>query len=412
MALQDRLSGAARPDEAESGVRPGRSRNLPAPRLAQAILLAALLSYLTITMLNILGAGLGPVKLACALVGLAAIFLLQLLHSAPGANRACVWQKYLTLIIQALITYLPIVVFRAAWGAMAGFLAGSLLLLLPTKTAWILYGSVGFSMLLPPLLEGRSALDSIYLCQSTLLTGLVVYALSRLSELVREVHETRDELARMAVTKERLRFARDLHDLLGYSLSSITLKSELIHRLIPTHPGRAMDEIADVLTISRQSLADVRRVASGFRDMSLRQEIASAQSVLSAADVVVRARLSLGSLSKQVDTVLASVLREAVTNLLRHSRAQRCDIEGVQEDGLIRLSVANDGVDPAYRDPSPYSGSGLGNLEMRLRAVGGKLRSGRGKDGMYRLVAEAPVNAVRKLAALDVEGLPAEGPAA
>ncbi|MFC4497379.1 sensor histidine kinase [Streptomyces ovatisporus] len=412
MALQDRLGGAALPEAAGMGITPDRSRNLPAPRLAQAILLAALLSYLTITMLNILSAQLGPGKLVAALLGLAAIFLIQLCHSAPGANRAPAWRKWVTLTIQAVLTYLPMVAFRAMWGAMAGFLAGSLLLLLPARLAWTLYGSVGFSMLLPPLLDNRSTLDAIHLCQSSLLTGLVVYGLSRLSQLVREVHDTRDELARMAVTRERLRFARDLHDLLGYSLSSITLKSELIHRLIPAHPKRAAEEVADVLRISRQSLADVRRVASGFRDMSLREEVDSAQSVLSAADIVVQARLSVGALNQQVDTVLASVLREAVTNLLRHSQATVCEIEGLQQDGFVRLSVSNDGVDPGYHDPSPYSGSGLGNLEMRLRAVGGSLTSGRGKDGMYRLVAEAPVSAVRQLAAVDTGELPLNGPAA
>ena len=93
MALQDQHGGAARPDVAERGVKYGRSRNLPAPRLAQAILLAALLSYLTITMLNILGADSAPATLPPPLSGSPLVFLLQLLHSAPGANRACAWQS-------------------------------------------------------------------------------------------------------------------------------------------------------------------------------------------------------------------------------------------------------------------------------------------------------------------------------
>ncbi|WNF28029.1 histidine kinase [Streptomyces sp. C11-1] len=379
-------------DEEQRRSAPIAGRDIPAPRLARVILTAALLSYLAITTLNILAAELSGPTLAVGLLSLAAIFLIQLRHSQAGANRAPLHRRCTTLGIQALLTYLPIVVFRAEWGAMAGFLAGSLLLLLPSRVAWVMFGAVGLSMLLPPALDGRSALDSVYLCQSTLLTGLVVYGLSRLADLVSVLHETRDQLTRMAVTKERLRFARDLHDLLGYSLSAITLKSELIHRLVPTHPQRAMEEVHDVLAISRQSLADVRMVASGLLSMSLADELASAQSLLDAAGLEVRADIRLGEMSQQVDTVLAAVLREAVTNLLRHSKASRCEISAVREDGRVRLSVANDGADPTYRDPSTHigSGSGLGNLMMRLNVVSGELTTTRGPDGSFLLLAEAP----------------------
>ncbi|MGW0565303.1 sensor histidine kinase [Streptomyces sp. NPDC003016] len=374
------------PDSSPSG----RSRDLPAPRLARTILLAVLLSYTLITVLNILDAGLSSPAVAAAVAALLAILGLQLTHSATGADRAPLPRRCLSLGAQALLTYLPIVSLRAEWGSMAGFLAASLLLLLRPPVAWTMYGAVGLSMLVPPVLDGRPVADSVYLCLSTLITGLVVYGLSRLAELVQEVHATRGELAHLAVTSERLRFSRDLHDLLGFSLSAITLKSELINRLIPTHPERAMSEIEEVLSISRQSLADVRRVASGFREMSLEQEIKSAQSVLGAADIEVRVEVSLGRISPQSDTVLATALREAVTNLLRHSKADHCAVEAVRQHGRVRLSVINDGVDPAYRDLSPHSGSGLGNLESRLRSVGGSLTSGRAEDRTFRLVAEAP----------------------
>ncbi|WP_434597529.1 sensor histidine kinase [Streptomyces sp. A5-4] len=376
------------------------------------ILTAALLSYLAITTLNILAAKLDPTTLTAGLLCLAAIFTIQLRHSQPGANRAPLWQRLTTLGTQALLTYLPIVVFHAEWGAMAGFLAGSLLLLLPSKVAWVAYGAVGLSMLVPPALDGRPALDSVYLCQSTLLTGLVVYGLSRLADLVRILHETRDQLTRMAVTKERLRFARDLHDLLGYSLSAITLKSELIHRLVPTHPQRAMEEVHDVLAISRQSLADVRMVASGLLDMSLEEELTSALSLLGTAGLEVHADIRLGTMNQQVDTVLAAVLREAITNLLRHSKASRCEITAVREDGRIRLSVANDGVDPTYRDPSPHSGSGLGNLSMRLNAVSGELTTTRGPDGTFLLLANAPVAPSRHPPDTEDDVLSSQEPAA
>lgn len=367
-----------------------RSRDLPAPRMAEVILIVAILCYVGITILNIIGAGVEGRGLAAAMGCLGAVFGLQLLHSRPGARHAPAARRAATLGVQALFTYLPLITLKSQWGAMAGFLAGSLLLLLPPRLGWTLYGLVGVSMLVPPVLEGRPMLDSVYLVQTTLLTGLVTFGLSRLSELVRFLHDSRDELTRAAVTRERLRFARDLHDLLGYSLSAIQLKGELIHRLILAHPAKAKQEVEDVLAISRQSLADVRRVASGYRDMSLEEEIGSARSVLSAAEVEAVTDVRMGRVSSPVDTVLATVLREAVTNVLRHSRAAQCEITAVEEAGLMTLSVTNDGVTEGYRDSSPHSGSGLGNLEIRLRAVGGELMVDRGPGDVFRLVARVP----------------------
>ncbi|MEU0283822.1 sensor histidine kinase [Streptomyces sp. NPDC088147] len=401
----------SRDDGSTENVRPGEKDevtrgpttppDLPAPQLARVILTIALLGYLSVTIINLMGVNHSTFSLTASLTGMLLIFLLQLRHSSPAARRAPTWQKSLTLGTQALLTYLPIVAFHSQWGAMAGFLAGSLLLLLPGRRAWFAYGAVGISMVIPPVVDRLPLREAFYLCQSTLLTGLVVYGLSRMAELVKALHDTRIELTRMAVTQERLRFARDLHDLLGYSLSAITLKSELIHRLVPTHPRRAMDEISEVLAISRQSLADVRTVASGLRGLSLEQELGSAQSLLAAADVRVGATIRLGKISQQVDTVLAAVLREAITNLLRHSRAGICDIEAIQEGGWVRLSVLNDGVDPAYRDSSPHSGSGLGNLETRLRAVSGRLSVARGADGTFHLMAEAPAHLIRGVPDVD-----------
>ncbi|GGK82672.1 sensor histidine kinase [Streptomyces flaveus] len=376
---------------ATGGTSTRRNQTHPGPRLARVILRVALFSYLSITALNIISTDLSPATATAATAALIVVFLIQMRHSAPGAGRRPVREKALTLGVQFLLTYLPLFVFHAQWGALGGFLSGSLLLLLPSRPAWILFTAVGLSMFLPPLLGGQGLVDSIYLCQSTLLTGLVVFALSHLAEVIQEVHDARGELARLAVTRERLRFARDLHDLLGFGLSAITLKSELVHRLIPTHPERAVQEVDDILTISRQSLADVRRVASGFRDMSLAQEVTSAESVLNAADVAVRVEVATAELSRQVENALAAVLREAVTNVLRHSRATRCAIRVTTDRERVTLSVDNDGVTAGRRDTSEHGGSGLGNLALRLREIGGGLDSGTRPYGTFRLRAVAPV---------------------
>ncbi|MGW2817253.1 sensor histidine kinase [Streptomyces sp. NPDC001415] len=365
------------------------TRYLPAPRLARLILTVVLLGQLSVMVTNLQGAQPDPPRLAVSLGCLGLVFLIQLRHSSPRARRAPPWQRAVTLTAQALLTYVPIVSFQHRWAGMAGFLAGSLLLLLPARWAWPAYGAVGLSVLIPPALDGLAVRETVSLGQSTLLTGLVVYGLSRMTELILVLHRTRGRLAGLAVTQERLRFARDLHDLLGYSLSAITIKSELVHRLIPTRPRRALDEVGEVLAIARQSLADMRAVSHGMRRMSLEQELGAADSLLRAAGIRVRIDQRLGVTDPAVDAVLAAVLREAVTNVLRHSRADTCTIEAAEEAGWVRLSVENDGVHSSYRDFSPDGGSGLDNLRDRLGPLGGRLTTVNGPGPTFRLTARA-----------------------
>ncbi|GEB53782.1 hypothetical protein SCA03_63330 [Streptomyces cacaoi] len=365
----------------------------PAPRTARAVLRAALACCLGVTAAELLTAGLPAGAVAVSLPCLLAAFALQMWHAEPAARYAPARRKALTLGAQALLTYLPVVVCQAQWTAMAGFLAGSLLLMLPARRAWPLYTAVGLSMSAAAVWTGLPPQEAARLGWSTLLAGVIVYALVRLAALVRAAYEARNGLAVTAVANERQRYSRDLHDLLGYSLSSITLKSELARRLIASQPRRAMDEVGEVLTIARQSLADVRAVSSGLRSTSLRQEAGSAQSLLEAADVTVRAEFTLDGLDARTDGVLGAVLREAVTNLLRHSRATSCSMGLLWEDGQVRLYVENDGVDPGHRDASPHGGSGLRNLDARLRAAGGRLTVVRPKLCTFRLEASAPLSA-------------------
>ncbi|MEU5217454.1 histidine kinase [Streptomyces sp. NPDC020807] len=374
-----------------------------ATRTARGILLAALGCYLGITFLNLLSLSLDAYGLGLAVVCLTLVFLLQLRHSAPGIDTARTRTNMLTLAAQGVLTYLPLVWFGVYWGAMAGFFAGSVLLVLRTGAAgWTLYGLTALSMAATGVLGGRGVVDIAYLAQTTALTGLVVYGLSRLTGLVDQLHKARADLAWLAVSNEQLRFSRDLHDLLGYSLSAVTLKSELIRRLIPANPDRACEEVDEVLVVSRQALADVRRVASGYREMSLASELTSAQSVLAAADidVSVDTQDAIDHLGRVTSTVLATVLREGVTNLLRHSKAERCWISASVEDDVVTLSIANDGLVAGSHPPSPHSGSGLGNLKRRLEDIGGRLTAQGGTcspadsgeaEELFRLTARAPV---------------------
>jgi signal transduction histidine kinase len=254
--------------------------------------------------------------------------------------------------------------------------------------AWPVFIAVVASAGWAPYLVTGSVLDSLYSSVSTVLHAVVVYGVTWMVRSMAELRATRIQLAKVAVAEERLRFARDLHDLLGLSLSAITLKTELAHRLVTAAPEKARDELNEILAISRLALADVRLVASGYRDLSLDDEFRTAESLLAAADVNVLMDLKVRELPGQVGTLLATVLREGVTNVLRHSKGERCEITVERHQNVVYLDIVNDGVaeSPARRT----NGSGISNLSYRVALFGGELTAGVEPDGRFRLRAKVP----------------------
>ncbi|HEX5451594.1 MAG TPA: sensor histidine kinase, partial [Candidatus Limnocylindrales bacterium] len=192
----------------------------------------------------------------------------------------------------------------------------------------------------------------------------------------------------LAVSEERDRIARDLHDVLGHSLSLIAIKSELAGRLLPDDPGRARDEIQDVERAARESLASVRETIGGYRRPSLAAELDGARSALSAAGIAGTVEETAGPLPTAVDTLLAWAVREGVTNVLRHSRASRCTIRTSRQGGAAELAIVDDGPPIA---PNPSPGSGLRGLAERLAAVGGRLETGLQPGGGYQLLVRVPL---------------------
>jgi two-component system sensor histidine kinase DesK len=362
-------------------------------RLARVILLTVLCGFLAVQLIDILSSPIPSrgIDLAVGIVSICVVFILQLFISAAGAEGWSKQRRLGMLLAQGLVTYLPLIILGRQWAGMAGFLAGSILLLIPGVTAWLLFSAVIGSMLVGPLILGLGAYSVAYLTVASLDIGLIVFGLSRLTLVIRYVHATRAERAQLAVVRERMRFARDLHDLLGYSLSAITLKAELTRRLVDTNPERARDELAEVLDVARQALADVRLVASGYRNMSLSKEAASVTSLLATAGITGRVDIDCEALDEAVDTVLATVLREAVTNLLRHSAAKNCAIEAEVAGDAVRLRVTNDGVPQTAG--SRRDGGGLENLAQRLLAVGGTLVAASGPDGRFEVLATVPRSA-------------------
>ncbi|MEU2712214.1 histidine kinase [Streptomyces sp. NPDC007205] len=363
-----------------------------APRLARAIMIVVLCCYCSIVILNVLTYGSAGAAKVAVCVGVVLVeFGLQFALTSPSARSWPLRRRLVTLAAQAVLTYLPAVWFGLNWGSMQGPFAATVLLTLPNRVAWPLFGLVVVGSPVYPTIES-GPLYGAYILISIALGGLVIYGLTRLTDLVRQLHDTREQLARMAVTQERLRFARDLHDLLGYSLSTITLKGELVSRLIPTRPEVAADETTSLLLVARQALADVRLVSRGYRDMSLRDEAESAAQVLMSADVRTEVDVQVDRLHPVVDTVLATALREGVTNILRHSKAEVCTIKATSGTETVLLTLLNDGVaNEGVPDTRSAGGSGLGNLRTRLTGIGGELTAGVDEEGMFRLVARAPL---------------------
>ncbi|GEC09137.1 two-component sensor histidine kinase [Streptomyces spinoverrucosus] len=235
------------------------------------------------------------------------------------------------------------------------------------------------------------------------LAGLLIpallggFAMTGVRELVRTtvaLREARATVAHLAANEERLRLARDLHDLLGHSLSLITLKSELAGRMLPDHPDKAAQQVADIERVSRQALVDVREAVSGYRRPRLAAELAGARVALTAAGVTPDIPLEpdVADVPEESESALAWALREAVTNVVRHSGASRCTVTVARRQTLdgpvLDLCVEDDGPGTGG-GTGEGPGHGLTGLAERLHKAGGTLEAGPLKQG-FRLVARVP----------------------
>ncbi len=217
--------------------------------------------------------------------------------------------------------------------------------------------------------------------------GYSIISSVRMGATIRELRAAREEIARLAVGEERLRFARDLHDLLGHSLSLIVLKSELAGRLVDDAPGRAAAEIRDVEAVARDALREVREAVAGYRRPTLADELRGAREILAAAGIAYWCDAAPAGLSPAVESVLAWAVREGVTNVVRHSRARHCTIQIACLDGRASVEIVDDGVGAAV--PAP-AGSGLPGLAERVAAQAGLLDVGPGPTGGFRLCVSVP----------------------
>jgi two-component system sensor histidine kinase DesK len=178
-----------------------------------------------------------------------------------------------------------------------------------------------------------------------------------------------EEIEQLAAVAERERIARDLHDVLGHTLSLIVLKAELAGRLIERDPQRAAQEIADVEKTARTALSEVREAIGGYRSQGLPAEMELARNTLQAAGVTLSCESPLPHLHAAEETVLCLAVREAVTNIVRHAQATHCRMRfTTSNDGYHSLLIADDGSHPNLQE-----GNGLRGMRERVQSVGGRL---------------------------------------
>ncbi|MFE6997470.1 sensor histidine kinase [Microbacterium sp. NPDC057659] len=214
-------------------------------------------------------------------------------------------------------------------------------------------------------------------------TGVLMVAFARNIATVRLLHATRNELAAVAVEEERNRVGRDMHDILGHSLSAIAVKADLAAALSERDPQAAAREIREVQTLARSTLGDMRAVVSGYRQVRVASELASLRTLLPASGLTAHLPSTTDEVPEQNRELFGWVLREAATNVIRHAQARQCWVTLTPH----RITVEDDGVGPVSEDSG--AGTGLRGLAERVQDAGGALRVGRSRRGGFLLEVTA-----------------------
>jgi two-component system sensor histidine kinase DesK len=222
--------------------------------------------------------------------------------------------------------------------------------------------------------------------------GLLMLVMSDLRLRNQQLSAARAELAEMAVARERERFARDLHDLLGHSLSVITLKAELAGRMLRDRPDAAAREVAELEQVARTALGEVRDAVSGYRQPTLEGELAGARMALSAAGIEADVQQTRVPLDPAVEAVLAWAVREGATNVIRHSGARHCTLRITASLTDAGVEVLDDGGGGKESTNGTGGGHGIAGLAERARLVHGSIEAGTVAEGGYRLAVTVPVS--------------------
>ncbi|MFG3578956.1 sensor histidine kinase [Micromonospora chersina] len=260
------------------------------------------------------------------------------------------------------------------WLTTLVFVAAAAVFLLPTRQALVV---VALAALTPPvtaaLVHGWEAEGTVVF--AVLLASFAMFGVTRLTQRNAELQGAQQEIRRLAVAEERARTARDLHDILGHSLTVVAVKAELAGRLLELDPAKAATEIADIERLARQALADVRGTVGAYRGVNLATELAGARSALAAAGIVADLPETAPALPAERDELFGWTVREGVTNVVRHSGARRCEIRV----DPTAVEIRDDGRGPAGEPEA--AGHGLVGLRERARRLDATVSVGRPRGG-------------------------------
>jgi two-component system sensor histidine kinase DesK len=311
----------------------------------------------------------------------AALFSVLALAGGPARRRGLL-RRWGWAMVAGQAVCVALAAPAAGSDALVGliFVSVSAVIALPRRWALVaVVAALAGTMLVPRLVPGWRTLDDLTL--SIALASAAVFAFVQLVAANRELTTARDEVAVLAVDRERERIARDMHDILGHSLTVVAVKAELAGRLVEIDPGRARDEIGQVQALARSALADVRAMVSATRDVTLAGELAGARHALDTAGIEAEVPMVVDQVPETLRPLFAWAVREGVTNVLRHAAAQHVRITMtagslvVEDDGRGQVGSAG--------------GHGLTGLSERARAVGARVESGGAPGGGYRLAVRA-----------------------
>ncbi|MET8260645.1 sensor histidine kinase [Micromonospora sp. NPDC005205] len=250
------------------------------------------------------------------------------------------------------------------WLATLVYVAAAAVFLLPLREALAVVVLCAVTpVVASQLVPGWEAENGIVF--AVLLASFAMFGVAQLAQRNSELRAAQQEIGRLAVAEERSRAARDLHDILGHSLTVVAIKAELAGRLIEVDRERAATEIAEVEALARAALADVRQTVGAYREVSLAAELAGARSALASAGIAADVSAEVPELPQEWDRLFGWAVREGVTNVVRHSGA-RCCVIRVHPD---RVEISDDGGGPSTPDPSGHGLVGLRERARRLDAV-------------------------------------------
>jgi two-component system, NarL family, sensor histidine kinase DesK len=303
-------------------------------------------------------------------------------------------RKWLWLIL-AIVLFIPLYLFshngprRLRWVSVLSMLILAVVYVPFNQSTWGIFIYIAVS--LPEVSESTNTVIALLLLQCgvigleswlfhlsawtwslgisfTLLWGMNRLRMKQKEKADAKLRMAHEEIEQLAKTAERERIARDMHDVLGHSLSLIVLKSELAGRLLDSQPSRAALEIAEIETAARQALAEVRKTITGYRSEGFASELTHAAQVLKTAGVRLKKPAKTPYLTPRHEATLSLVLREAVTNIVRHADASECSIEVFSEQDRTQLVIADDG-----RGNIRQEGNGLRGMRERVQELGGSL---------------------------------------